>query len=367
MSAGFHGSYLPEDVTFLLKPISLPLLPVAEKERRIQSGDYHYSEMLSPEQPPSQRYLDLFHLAMRRGCGRFARHVSLLAKAVNEQIGGPVTLVSLARAGTPVGVLLRRELHDRYGRDVRHYSVSIIRDRGIDENALLHIIGPEKRTQESIVFVDGWTGKGVISRELDKAVAGFNRRHGTKISSSLFVVADLCGAAHTAATCEDYLIPSSVLNGPISGLVSRSVLNRDHIGPEDFHGCVYFREFAEQDLSVWFIDTVMEAMRSPGEADKDAGPVPTREVLAALRKTSTGFIEKTMERYGVLTENYVKPGIGEATRVLLRRTPHLLLLRNRDDPDVRHLLLLAEEKQVPVSLDEGLPYKAAALIRNLRL
>lgn len=367
MSVGFHGSYPPEDVTFLLKPISMPLLPVSEKERRIQTGECHYSEMLSPEQPPSRRYLDLFHHAMQRGCGRFARHVSLLAKSIARQFSGPVTLVSLARAGTPVGVLLRRVLHEN-GHDVRHYSISIIRDRGIDENALLHIIGPEKRPQESIVFVDGWTGKGVIQRELDKAIAGFNERFGTKISPSLFVVADLCGAAHTAATCEDYLIPSSVLNATISGLVSRSVLNSEHTGPEDFHGCMYFNEFAEQDLSVWFADTVMKAMRLPsGENGDDEGAVPLREELAALRRTSADFIRKTMERYNVLTENYVKPGIGEATRVLLRRTPHLLLLRDHDDPDVRHLRLLAEEKNVPLSLDAGLPYKAAALIQNLRL
>ena len=48
MNGDFHGSYLPEDVTFLLKHISMPLLSIAEKERRIQSGLCHYSEMLSP-------------------------------------------------------------------------------------------------------------------------------------------------------------------------------------------------------------------------------------------------------------------------------------------------------------------------------
>ena len=57
----FCGSYRPEDVTFLLKRLApLPLLDVAQKERLIQSGARHYSEMLSPEALPSPRYLEIF-------------------------------------------------------------------------------------------------------------------------------------------------------------------------------------------------------------------------------------------------------------------------------------------------------------------
>ncbi len=36
-----------------------------------------------------------------------------------------------------------------------------------------------------------------------------------------------------------------------------------------------------------------------------------------------------MQRYGIGDVNLIKPGIGEATRVLLRRVPRLLLLRER--------------------------------------
>jgi hypothetical protein len=66
---------------------------------------------------------------------------------------------SLARAGTPVGVLLRRELLRR-GVDAVHYSISIIRGRGIDRVALAHLAAA--RGTEDAVFVDGWTGKGAI-------------------------------------------------------------------------------------------------------------------------------------------------------------------------------------------------------------
>jgi hypothetical protein len=71
-----------------------------------------------------------------------------------------------------------------------------------------------------------------------------------------------------------------------------------------------------------------------------------------------------MRRYGILDANLVKPGIGEATRVLLRRVPRLLVVRTPAAPEVRHLLVLAEEKGVPVEVDPALPYHAVSLIRS---
>ncbi len=40
-------------------------------------------------------------------------------------------------------------------------------------------------------------------------------------------------------TREDFLIPSACLNSTVSGLVSRTVLNDDLIGPADFHGAKF--------------------------------------------------------------------------------------------------------------------------------
>ena len=71
-----------------------------------------------------------------------------------------------------------------------------------------------------------------------------------------------------------------------------------------------------------------------------------------------------MRRYGVADVNLVKPGIGEATRVLLRRVPRLVVLRDATAPDVAHLAVLADEKQVAVEIDPDLPYHAVSLIRS---
>ena len=361
-SASFSGSYRPDDVQFLLKPIQMSFNhDLAEKERLIQSGTRHYSEMLSPESLPSECYLQVFRQAYALNLAQMARDCLTLARLIAARKSGPVTVVSLMRAGTPIGVILRHLLTRTCGVQACHYSVSIIRDRGIDQNALRHIL-QAGHAPESIVFVDGWTGKGVISRELAQAVADFNLRHGVNIDPGLYVLSDLAGTATCAASSDDYLIPSSILNATVSGLLSRSVLN-EAIGPDDFHGCVYFAEFAAHDQSRQFADGVIEAALALPQ-DATARQRPADQARAA--QVSRGYIEQAMQEHGIDDVNLIKPGIGEATRVLLRRVPRLLILRDGDAPAVAHLRVLAAEKAVPILIEPDLPYQAVSLITSAR-
>jgi hypothetical protein len=353
----FSGSYASADVTFLLKVLpAADFVEVGDKEQLIQSGRKHYSEMLTPEKLPSPRYLGIYREACAANLPRMARDCLRLAALVAARRAGPVTLVSLARAGTPVGVILRRLLRTRFGRECAHYSVSIIRDRGIDQVALRHIL-EAGHAPDSIVFVDGWTGKGVISRELAGSIAAFNARHGTAIDSGLYVLSDLAGSAACAASSEDYLIPSSILNATVSGLVSRTVLS-EAIGPDDFHGCVYYREFEAHDQSRAFADAVTALAAHE--------PLPPAQAIDRTRaaQLSLGYLEGARERYDVVDVNLIKPGIGEATRVLLRRSPRLLVVRDPLAVQVRHVILLAQEKNIPVETDPELPYHAVSLIRS---
>jgi len=353
----FSGSYPPSDVELLLKVVQLAPTPVSEKERLIQSGARHYSEMISAEKLPTAAYLRVFYEAVERQRRRFAHDLCVLAALLAHR-GDPLTLISLARAGTPVGVLLTQILRLHHRRDVRHYSISIIRDRGIDEVALRYIL--ERHPAQSLVFIDGWTGKGVIARELHSAVAEFNARHGTALDSGLCVVSDLCGHAKLAATSDDYLIPSCILGATVSGLVSRSILNRDVVGPADFHGCLFYEEWRGADLSKWFVDVIMAEIE-PRPVFASVSPEQQQE----QRRRNEAFVDALKHRYGIRNENYIKPGIGEATRVLLRRVPERLLLQDGHDVEVAHLRLLAAEKQVPVTIETALPYRAAALIKEL--
>jgi hypothetical protein len=357
----FSGSYHPDDVTFLLKPVRLEPTEIGAKERLIQSGRRHYSEMISREALPSPAYLRVFHEALEREKSRFGRDLLILARQLATLRPGNVTVVSLARAGTPVGVLVTRALRRLLACPAHHYSVSIIRDRGIDATALQYIL--EHHPDESVVFVDGWTGKGVIARELRQAVTAFNARHGSALDPGLYAVADLCGAATFAATTDDYLIPSSILGATVSGLVSRSILNDTVVGPGDFHGCLYYEEFAAADLSRGFVDDVFRAMERSAPGSNGSGA--TLEQQARRRAESEKLLAHLRRRGAVKNLDHIKPGLGEATRVLLRRVPDRLLVRDAGAADVAHLLLLAREKNVPIVVDADLPYAAVALIKEL--
>jgi hypothetical protein len=355
----FSGSYAPEDCLFLLKPIEPPHIPVAEKERLIQTGQKHYSEMLTHESPPSVLYTRLFLTLTERYATRLAQDILNLANSILHHRPDPITLVSLVRAGTPIGALLQRALARQLGVSSRHYSISIIRDRGIDEQALIHILRRERRPPEGVVFVDGWTAKGVITHQLKQSIAAWNRQHPEWLSDELYVIADLGGTAEVAATQEDYVIPSGILGATVSGLVSRSILN-EQIGPDDFHGCVVYDHLGSEDRSVWFLDRVSTRMA-------ELSPKPLAVLDQTRRKAAThAYLADLQRLHNISNINYIKPGVLEATRVMLRRVPGLLLLKSADCADVAHLRLLAEEKGVPIQYDADMPFNATALIKELR-
>jgi hypothetical protein len=359
----FHGSYLPDDCIFLLKPVVIAPTDVEAKERAIQSGTRHYSEMLSVEKTPDERYMRLFYRALEQNKDRFAGHLASLARTLSLRPGKEVVLVSLARAGTPVGVLLHRGLK-ALGKNSVHYSISIIRDRGVDSVALDYILA--RHSDKDIVFIDGWTGKGAIASELDATVSEYNASRGTAISSELVVVSDLAGVAGLAATADDYLIPSAILNAIVSGLVSRTVLNDEYVGPGDFHACMFYEEKRGEDLSCYFVDLLtpimVDALADPLESPVCVwGPAQRK----SLKLCSDAFIAEAMARFNVTDRNRVKPGIGESTRALLRRMPDRLIVRELDAIDVEHLVTLARSQNVPVELDPALTYRAAVIIKTL--
>ncbi len=355
----FTGSYSAHDCEFLLKPLSIEATSVAEKERSIQSGMRHYSEMLTPEEIPSRRYLQLFQSLVDTYAGRVGHEIMSLAAHIGATRRPPYTVVSLARAGTPIGALLTRALRMGYDANVRHYSISIIRDRGIDENALRYMLRIARRATEGLFFVDGWTAKGVIGRELRCAVAKWNAENPELLDPRLYVLSDIGGSADVAASYHDYAIPSGILNATVSGLVSRSILN-SRVGPGDFHGCVHYSAFKHVDQTNWYINRIAATFPSA---------VP-RPLLATGRQgraeAMARWLADCMRKHSISDENLIKPGVAESTRVLLRRIPELLIVRDTRAFDLRHLLVLAEERQVPIEIDPDLPFLSAALIRSFR-
>ncbi|MFB7711557.1 phosphoribosyltransferase [Streptomyces sp. NPDC056105] len=350
------SSYAPDEVGWLLQDLSDVELeaPTEEREEAIQGGGAHYAESLPVEYQPSAEYQPLFQSALEVSAARIGQAVGVVTETVLAERSPRPVLVSLARAGTPVGVLMRRWAQARRGLDLPHYAVSIVRGRGIDANALRWLAA--HHDPADVVFVDGWTGKGAITRELAEALKEF-----PGFDPEIAVLADPGSCVRTYGTREDFLIPSACLNSTVSGLISRTVLRADLVGPNDFHGGKFYRELAEADVSTHFLDTIEARF----DEVADAVDAQVKEMLSADRApTWEGWaaVERISEEYEIHDVNLVKPGVGETTRVLLRRVPWKILARAGAGADLDHVRLLAEQRGVPVEEVAELPYTCVGLI-----
>lgn len=376
-------SYSKNDVIVLLKDLSADMkeMSTEEREQAIQSGT-HYSEMLPEEKAPSEEYEALYNKALADKKTDIALGIARVAEimfytADRTEHKAPI-IVSLARAGIPVGILIKRYLKHKYGVICPHYAISIIRDKGIDENAMEYIYQEEivKNGNEvdNIFFVDGWTGKGAIKTQLEEAVLALRFPNGftedevpckskwADLLDDLYVLADPANITPFCGTHDDYLLPSACLNSTVSGLTSRTILN-SYIDVEagDFHGATYFEKFESIDKSNEFIDLISAEFNNLDAVSSE---------INALNPDWNGMsiVKDICNLMGVEDYKKVKPGIGETTRVLLRRVPWKVLI-NKDipdtDPDIQHILVLCKEKNIPMMRWDLGHYKVCGIIKEL--
>lgn len=345
------GTYKENDVKILLTDISGKVEPLDTKarEQKIQTG-VHYSEMLPIEHEPSPAYMKIYDDALRRYAKMIAQAVAVVAEQIWQEKGEQAVLVSLARAGTSIGVLIKRYIAFRYHVEVAHYTISIIRGRGIDQNAMAYIL--ERHAPQDIQFVDGWTGKGTIQNELHMAMQQY-----PNVDAGLAVLSDPAHLASKYGTREDFLIASSCLNATVSGLLSRTFYRKDIIKENEFHGAVFYQNLMEQDMTYGFIDTVakyFERLEMVGIKEH------------TVSKTAKEEVEQICAKFGIQDVNLVKPSIGETTRVLLRRMPWKILVHRFDDEEhLGQIYQLAKEKGVEMIQYPLENYKACGLIQKI--
>lgn len=359
------GSYDKDDVVFLLKSISNEIQEQDNqtREKMIQSG-VHYSEMLPIEYKPSDEYMDIYKKSLGDYSVKLAEAVGLTAGKIVKTRDHKTVLVSLARAGTPAGVLIKKYIEQKYDISMPHYSISIIRGKGIDENAMRFILNRHPGYQ--IQFIDGWTGKGAITAELKAALDDYQDKYGkTKyLNYELAVIADPGHCVEIYGTREDFLIPNACLNSTVSGLLSRTIHRADLIKEDDFHGVKYYDHLKEDDVSKDFIETIVSkfdqvftrvdhAIESFNMSDENPGWTGMKDV------------KRIQEHFDIDNIHFVKPGIGETTRVLLRRVPWKILI-NENSPNLKHVLKLAEEKNIPVEHYPLEAYACCGIVKALK-
>lgn len=346
------GSY-KSDCIFLLKDLTgkLKEISVEEKEELISKG-ISYSNFISKEEIPNKDIEKLFLSMMDELSEDIASYIAMLSEKIYEDKAQKLVLVSLARAGSPYGILIKRYLKIKYNLDIKHYSISIIRGKGIDFNAFKYILNENKNM--NIQFVDGWTGKGSIITELERSVNLFNSENGTSIDSSLAVIADPAKLCRIYGTREDIAVPNSVLNSTVSGLISRTVLNDKFIGKDDFHGAINIDYLSYCDYSNLYVDKI-------------TGHLKKIELEHKLKPVELDYAKKVVDDirnlYDVKDINKIKLSVGEASRVLLRRKAKVLLLKDLEDKNVTALKLLAKIKNVEIKEYKESDYRAIAIIQ----
>lgn len=359
-----NSSYSTSDVRILLQDLEgkVEILDTAEREKRIQQGT-HYSEMLPLEYKPTDEYMNIYNEALDTLSYETAVATALLADKLWKEKGMDLVIVSLARAGTPIGILLRRYIQYKYEFTVPHITISIIRGKGIDVRAMECIL--DLYGAKGIQFVDGWVGKGAINKVLQGAVNDLKIRFKDKykdidcLSGELAVLSDPAYVTELCGTHADFLIPSACLNATVSGLISRTV-KLPSMTDDELHGAVYYSDYEDVDKSMEFINKVESYFETLSEDDM--------HIFDATISNGNGWADlmSVQEDYKVKDINFIKPGVGESTRVLLRRVPHVVLVKSGYNKKyLKHILRLAEEKNVPVVEYPLTSYEVIGVIKDV--
>lgn len=358
----FHGSYAADDVTFLLKPIAVTPGNLHQLAASVSSIDY--AGLIASETPPGSDYISMFKDALALAKVRLAEHVARVAYQIAREKQGEIVVTSLVRAGTPIGVLIHRALL-ALGRTSFHYAISATRKRGSDPSSLDYIISHHK--PESIVFVDGWTGKGYIAAELAHAIGDYNRTRGVNIDARLAVLADLAGVAGFAASADDFLVPAAMLRSIVCGLISASMIDPDGAGENTPDCCLYYAHLIEHDMSRYFVESVWTEVLRQLSDQSSRHTSWSDDARQQAKRVSDQFVEEMMGRHGIAERNHVKPGICEANRALLTRSNSMMLILRGDRENasqLTNLVYLAHQKQVEIDVDPLMPYSAAVLLKS---
>jgi len=298
-----RSSILQKDVVLLLEDVTgmVKVENIREREKKIESGVKAY-EMIPKEEVPTAEEMAFYEMALEISAKETATAVKVLAEKIYQEKGADVVLVSLIRGGLAAGILIKRYLEKKYMISIPHYALTLVGTKGIDKKALEYILEREKA--EKIQFVDGWTGKGSVSRTLVKSLVKYDN-----VSSDLAVLSDPARISRICGTHNDILIANAVLNAPLAGLISRAVPFED-----SFFGAVFFEELSQYDRTYHFISKIEECFDISDDT---------------LNESEVNDIDEAQniaEEFGV-DIHFVKPGVGETIRAFIRKKPDVILVQ----------------------------------------
>ncbi|MGL4876187.1 MAG: cysteine protease StiP domain-containing protein, partial [Clostridium sp.] len=177
-----------------------------------------------------------------------------------------------------------------------------------------------------------------------------------KIESDLAVLVDPAKLCRIYGTREDFGLATSCLNSTVSGLISRTIYNKKYVNKDDFHGAKYLNYLEDMDVSNYFIEKIENEFKNISKIEYDL-----KEINEDYARDIT---LKIKEVFKVKDINKIKLSVGETARVLLRRNPRVILVKDLNDKNIKHIIKLAEERKVKIEEFDCKEYNCISIIEE---
>ena len=151
-----------------------------------------------------------------------------------------------------------------------------------------------------------------------------------------------------------------MLNATISGLISRTLINNN---PNDYHQAKFYENFKEKDISLKYVNKISEYI------SKNSRQFNLNDVVFfknSHKEKYAKFIHYMIGRYNISNSNYFKPGLGETTRMLIRRNPDFIIINENYMSSLDHILLLCKIKDVKIFVQNDMPIPCAGVINKFQ-
>ena len=336
------SSYKKGDVELLLKDLTDKVNTISiDKKNKMQKNGLDVKDVVTDEFPIDKKYFDICFDTTKVYAKQTAIAVGNLAEQIYKIKKENAVLVSILRAGTLTGILVKRYLKNKYNINVFHYSISL--PNFDKQNETKYILSKHKA--KDIIFIDGWTGKGTATKKIEDFASKIN-----DLGTDLAVLSDSINICKFCGIREDIAIPQAPFNACVTGLVGIPITSSKYINKDDFTGSTYLEKLEKIDITNWYIDLIEQnfdyKLCNSDNYKENVNPV---EELSEL-----------CFKYSVESKD-VNPGINEAARAILRRNLKKLLVKDKSDIQVMQIVKLAQYKNIEIEEYNFKYYKAATI------
>jgi len=306
----------------------------------------------SPESQADQGLNRLIIESMRKNtadiCGL---HDNLINEMLIKIPGGKkIVLVAILRAGLFISLGLAKRMAYLRGEDVPVVALGLFHEAGIDRQAFTQIRADYP--DHYPVFVDGWTGRGVVAAELKKSCSRLNEKTDLPGFPLLATLIDPGHYGDLWGTDQDMLLECAHFSAPEVLGFSRAFIK----DPEQmWNAYTYPEEYCNHALiDAWLNIFTSEISTLPEDRKSEVQNLPEiLDEIIGITSTQAG---------------QWKVNINEVARTFVNRKPKQLILgitSTEAELLIPNILYLADKNSVPVKFipQLGKKYNFLAAVR----